>query len=83
MMALAFAGEEPVAQQSAGALHQATLPELVGVVHQHLPHVVGMREQKRVPPAEPERGDVALHPGEPKEEAVGVAPEPGRVAEQR
>jgi hypothetical protein len=45
--------------------------------------VVGMREEKRVPSAEPERGDVALRPGETQEEAVGVAPEPGRVAEQR
>ena len=66
MMALALAGEEPVAQQPAGALHQAALPELVGVVHQHLAHVVGMREEERVPAAEPERGDVALLPGEPQ-----------------
>jgi hypothetical protein len=83
VMTFALAGEKAVAKQPAGAAHETTLPEGRGVLDQHLVHVIGMRQEKRVPGAQPEGGDVALLAGQTQEEVVGVAPEPGRVTEKR
>jgi hypothetical protein len=78
-----LAGEQTVAQQPASAPHEASLPEGVRVVHQHLADMIRVGQQERVLSTQSEGGDIPLGSRESQQESVRVGVEPGQVAQQR
>jgi hypothetical protein len=59
-MKLAFAGQQPLAQQNLGALQRPALDEIPLIGHQNLPHEIRMVHQIRVIGTQPEIWKIAV-----------------------
>ena len=79
---LAFAGEQPFAQEELGPLDPLALRERVLVGHQHVLDVIGVAQEEHVVAAEAVEADVAVGPRALEKEAQRVAPEVQDVAEE-